>query len=104
MFIYKFSTFDKEKGKLFSIQKLEVDEKPKLYIGFRKRIKKSEINELSHTYGNAMYRLDDNPRPYIEAMIKRKTELTERAERQLAYAKAELEKWTTLAEGESNEG
>ena len=102
MIIYAFSTWG-DINKLFTITEIEVEEKSKTYIGKHTRINKSEINVLSSSYGNRMYRLDNNPAPYIEAIIKRKIENIERAEKRIINNKKELVKWLE-ARGESNEG
>lgn len=95
MIIYEFSTWGTKYGELFRISAIEVEEKPKTYIEsvHRTRIPKNEINILSRSYGNRMYRLDDNPAPYIEAIIKRKNEHIEALEKRVISEKEELTKW-----------
>ena len=98
MIIYCFSTWgaDKSKNKLFDIERIEVEEKPKSYVSGRHRINKCEIGVLSTHGGNRMYCLTDDPKPYINAMVNRKRIKMEYAEKSLIVAKSELSEWEKL--------
>lgn len=96
MTIYEFSTWWGNKEFPFKITEIEVEEKPKTYIGKNRRIKKSDIDKLNSSFGNVMYRLDNNPEPFIAAMIKRKEERVDRLSNDLFSAKEDLEKWRNL--------
>lgn len=90
MIIYEFSTHTFRDDISFSIRELEVEEKPKTYIGKGFRINKDDIDRLSNHYGNYMYRLDNDPKPYIEAMIKLNEGRVEACENHLVEAKKRL--------------
>lgn len=95
MKIYEFSTWgawNSDNG-LFSITEIEVEEKPKSYIGKSTRILKNDIDKLWGSYGCRMYRLDNDPKPYIEAIIERKKERIDSLKSKLKGENAELEKW-----------
>lgn len=94
MKIYEFSTWF-TKGRLFSVQPIEVEEKPKTYVGNHTRINKDEINRLSHSMGHRMYCLDDNPTRFIAAMIEAKKKTVEGLTVRLENEKIELQKWIT---------
>lgn len=81
----------------FVVEEIEVEEKTKTYIGNRTRINKDEINKLSNHYGNEMYCLDNDPKIYIEAVLKMCENNVEALEKRLAEAKEEVEKWEALA-------
>lgn len=96
MIIYKFETHTFRGNISFSIRELEVEEKPKTYKGEGFRINKDEIDHLSYHYGNAMYRLDNDPKPYIEAMIKLSEGRVEAREKSLVEAKEQLARWEDM--------
>lgn len=105
MIIYEFSTWCTNK-KLFGVNEIEVEEKPKTYISKNgNRINKNDINKLQNSYGNRMYRLDNDPKAYIEAMINRKKCIMERYTESLKQATADFNKWFDLKEmaGENND-
>jgi hypothetical protein len=97
MIIYEFSTWFTN-GAAFNVREIEVEEKPKTYVGKGFRINKSDIDKFSGVCGNRMYRLDNDPKPYIQAMIERRERSVQGAEKRLAEEKAELEKWRAVAE------
>lgn len=84
----------------FVVEEIEVEEKPKTYVGFRTKINKDEINKLSNRYGNEMYCLDNDPKRYIEAILEMSKKKVEALEKRLSEAKQEVEKWEALAERE----
>ena len=98
MIIYEFSTWDawESDNGAFKITEIEVEEKPKSYIGKGTRVLKDDIDKLQSNYGNRMYRLSNDPKPYISAVINRLTERVESKERQLKLAKKELAMWEAL--------
>lgn len=98
MIIYEFSTWgawESDNG-LFSVEEVEVEEKPKSYVGKGHRINKSDIGVVTNHYGNRMFSLDNNPNPYIEAMIERNRNIVQSLEKSLEIAKKELKAWETL--------
>ena len=98
MIIYEFSTrgaYKSENG-LFDMTEIEVEEKPKSYIGKGRKINKPDINKLQTSFGSRMYRLDNNAQAYISAMIKRQKERIESKEQSLNLAKKELKEWEAL--------
>ena len=101
MIIYEFSTWGacKSENGLFSVTEIEVEEKPKSYVGKYIRVNKSDINKLQTSYGSKMYRLDSDEQAYISAMIERKKESIENKEKYLKLTKAELEAWEALKGG-----
>ena len=101
MFIYEFTTWGdwESDNKLFSIKEIEVEEKPKCYIGKGVRALKGDIDKLQSGYGCKMYRLDNDPKPYISAVIERKKGKIESLEHSLNMAKNELKKWEALKGG-----
>lgn len=99
MIIYEFSTWFTNR-EAFNVREIEVEEKPKTYVGKGLRINKSDIDTISRDYGHRMYRLDNDPKPYIEAMIEIRERSVQGAEKRLAEEKAELEKWRAIAERE----
>ena len=104
MIIYEFTTWCAN-GEMFCIKEVEVEEKPKTYITkSRMRINKSDINKLSSHYGNQMYRLDKDPRPYIEAMVNKQKKIIEQTTERLKRETDKFNKWFDLKEmvGEDN--
>ena len=104
MIIYEFSTWSawKSDNGLFNVTEIEVEEKPKSYIGKGCRINKSDIGIVANHYGNRMYSLDNNPKPYIEAMIERNRNAVQSREKSLEIAKKELKAWETLQRRDKN--
>ena len=98
MTIYEFSTWWTKNNELFSVKKIEVEEKSKVYIGKGCRIRKEDIGVLTTHSGNEMYLLENNPAIYIDAMIKRCKSGVDIAENRLEEARARLSKWSALAE------
>ena len=96
MIIYEFTTWC-AMGELYTVREIEVEEKPKIYISkYRSRINKNDIDKLQHGYGNRMYRLDNDPKPYITAMINHKKRIMESATENLKRATADFNKWADL--------
>lgn len=103
MIIYEFSTWFAN-GQGFTVKEIEVEEKPKCYVGKHLRINKTEIDIISgSSYGHRMYRLDNDPKYYIEAMIQSCESSVQVMEARLAESKAKLEKWRAIAERTANE-
>lgn len=98
MIIYEFSTWWAKQGALFSVKEIEVEEKPKTYIGAGCRINKDEIGLLQNSLGNRMYLLENKPEIYINAMIARFENRVNVAEIRLADAREQLSKLNALAE------
>lgn len=100
MKIYEFTTWCAN-DEMFTVTEIEVEEKPKTYSGIQNhtRINKDEINKLQHHFGNRMYRLDNNPQAYIEAMIERRKLAVERATEELKRKTEDYNKWLTLKKG-----
>lgn len=99
MIIYEFSTWFTPKGKLFTVTEIEAEEKEKTYrTKDNSIIKKSEINCLTNHFGNRMYRIDNDAKPYIEAMVQRCKRSVSNCENELKNAKENLAKWEELAE------
>ena len=98
MIIYEFSTWCgwKNNNGLFDVTEIEVEEKPKSYIGKGTRVLKDDIDKLHSGLGNAMYRLSNDAKPYNSAVINRLAESVESKERQLRLAKKELAEWEAL--------
>ena len=98
MVIYMFSTWGawKSGNGVFEITEIEVEEKPKSYIGKGTRVLKDDIDKLKTGFGDRMYRLSNDPKPYISAVINRLTGSVEAKERQLMLAKKELALWEAL--------
>ncbi len=98
MIIYEFSTWGawKSDNGLFTVTEIEVEEKPKSYIGKGHRINKADIGIITNHYGNRMFSLDNDPKPYIEAMIERKWNAAQNCEKRLADAAKELKEWEAL--------
>lgn len=99
MVIYEFTTwsFSKKFNGFFSVSEIEVEEKPKSYIGKNCRINKSEIGILKSSFGNTMYLLENKPEIYINAMIEHYKKNVNRAETNLIEAQKKLTKWSDLA-------
>lgn len=102
MIIYEFRTWFGN-GQGFTVKEIEVEEKPKSYVGKHLRINKTEIDIFSSSYGYRMYRLDNDPKYYIEAMIQSCERSVQVMETRLAESKAKLEKWRAIAERTANE-
>lgn len=103
MIIYEFNNLFTKKGEMYSITPIKVAEKEKTYMSADRRINKAEIDKLSTNHGCRMYRLDDNPEPYINALIEHYKNVVEISEGRLTRAKATLAKWVALAERGENE-
>ena len=95
MIIYEFSTWGSN-GKPYTIKEVEVEEKPKTYIARGIRINKDDIGKLQNNYGNRMYRLDNDPKPYIAAMLNHKKYIMEQVTENLKRATADFDKWFDL--------
>lgn len=93
MTIYEFSTIGARKGNLYSVTTLQMVEKTRIYMGGGRRINKDEIGILNTTYGCRMYLLEDNPEPFISAMIARYENEVKRYDIYLSHAKAMLNRW-----------
>ena len=102
MIIYEFSTWCSN-GKPYTIREVEVEEKPKTYISRGIRVNKDDIGKLQNNYGNRMYRLDNDPKPYIEAMVELKSRNMESATERLKQATADFNKWFDLKMGGEKE-
>ena len=100
----KLYVFRKSHRTNFVVEEIEVEEKPKTYIGFRTRINKDEINKLSNHYGNEMYCLDNDPKRYIEAILEMNKKTVEALEKRLLEAKKEVEKWKALVNHPTEKG
>ena len=96
MVIYKFSKCWFVENRLFDITEIEVEEKPKSYIGKGVRVSKNDIDKLQGKFSCRMYRLDNDPKPYIEAIIRREKISLECLGKKIKEKKAELEKWEIL--------
>ena len=92
--IYEFSTLCKSEDKI-AVKMIEAEEKPKTYVSISPRqiIKKADIDKLQSGYGDKMYRLSGDPKPYIQAMVERKRRIMERATENLKRATADFNKW-----------
>lgn len=100
----KLYRFRKSYRTAFVVEEIEVEEKPKTYIGHHTRINKDEINKLSNHYGNEMYCLDNDPKQYIEAVLRMCKNQAEAIEKRLAEAKEEIKKWEALAAHSTEKG
>lgn len=101
MILYKFSTFGLFKPNsngMFSVEKIEVEEKTKIYVAKHRRILKDDIGVLKNGFGDEMYLLENKPEIYINAMIEYCKNSVNNAERRLAYERENLSKWSALAE------
>jgi hypothetical protein len=96
MKIYEFSTWFTKKEEMYAIRETEVEEKPKTYVAKGIRINKEDIDKLQNGFSDKMYRLDNDPKPYIEAMIKRKKHIMEQTTERLKRATADFNKWFDL--------
>lgn len=105
MIIYEFSTWGdwKSENGLFGVAEIEVEEKPKSYIGKNTRVLKADIDKLQNGFGNRMFSLSNDTKPYIAAIIERKAQYIESREKSLNGAKADLKAWEALLRKE-NEG
>ena len=106
MIIYEFSTWGayKSDNGLFSITEIEVEEKPKSYIGKYCRVLKGDMDKLASHYGNRMYRLSNDAKLYIEAMIQKKAERVESLKNSLELVEKELNEWQALLEDDGKGG
>ncbi len=95
MIIYEFSTWGSNE-KPYTVKEVEVEEKPKTYIARGIRVNKDDIGKLQSHFGNRMYRLDSDPKPYIEAMANYKKHIMEQATENLKRATADFNKWFDL--------
>lgn len=91
MIIYKFNTWF-TKDKPYSITEVEVEEKPKSYVGKGVRINKSDLDIVKPAYGQ-MYSLSNDPSLYIEKMIALSEKRVLAANNKLTIAKTNLEIW-----------
>lgn len=99
MIIYEFNTWGAKSGESFSVTPHEMVEKPRIYMGGGKRINKDEIDVLTTNLGCRMYRLDDDPEPYISAMLEHCKKRVEQYDNRLKQAKATLDKWNSIRKG-----
>ena len=105
MIIYMFSTlgaYESENG-LFLMQEFKVEEKSKIYVGSGHRILKDDINKIKDFHVFRMYRIDNDAKPYIEAVIKAKTGRIEQMKERLKIAEREVDKWRTLQRKDGGE-
>ena len=100
----KLYVFRKSYRTNFVVGEIEVEEKPKTYVGYHTRINKDEINKLSNHYGNTMYCLDNDPKRYIEEILEMNKKTVESLEKRLSEAKKEVEKWEALANHSTEKG
>ena len=98
MKIYEFSTWFTKKEEMYSIREIEVEEKPKTYVAKGIRINKDDIDKLQHGFGDKMYRLEKDPKPYIEAMVNKKKSVMEQTTERLKRAIDDFNKWFALKE------
>ena len=92
MKIYEFSTWFSGNN-FYSVREIEVEEKPKVFVGKGIRVNKDKINVLDTGFGDKMYRLDNDPKPYIQAVYERKMRIVERKTKELNMAVVVMEKW-----------
>lgn len=97
MKIYEFTTYGI--NSLFRVDEIEVEEKPKTYVGRGIRIPKNNVGVFHNAYGNRMYLLENNPKIYIAAMITYKKAQIARLEDRLSYEKDKLEEWQRAQRG-----
>ena len=90
MIVYEFNTVDVAPGELYSVTPHEMVEKPKSYVGGGNRINKYEIDVLN---GRRMYRLSDDPEPYISAMVEHYENAVKKYNMYLNRSKVMLNKW-----------
>ena len=101
MIIYKFSTlglYKPDSNGMFSVEKIEAEEKTKIYVANHSRILKDDIGVLKSGYGNEMYLLENKPEIYINAMIENYERSVDILELRLLQAREKLSKWSELAE------
>lgn len=106
MILYKFTTwgtYKPDSNGMFSVEKIEAEEKTKIYVANHTRINKEDIGVLKTTYGNEMYLLENNPEIYINAMIERCKARVDTTEKRLAEEQKELSKWSAFAERIKND-
>ena len=101
MIIYEFSTWFTRNNEMYTIKEIEVEEKPKIYTARGVRINKADIDKLQKGCDNKMYRLDNDAKPYITAMIDRKRRKMEKAVEGLKQATSDFNKWFDLKESEA---
>ena len=92
MKIYEFSTWFSGTN-FYSVREFEVEEKAKSFVGKSIRVNKDKINVIENSFGDRMYRLDNDPKPYIQAVFERKKKIVERKTKELNIAVAVMEKW-----------
>ena len=80
-------------GELYSVTPHKMTEKPKIYMGGGMRVNKDDIDVLTTSHGRRMYRLSDDPEPYISAMIEFCMNEVKKLENRVRMAKAMLNKW-----------
>lgn len=93
MIIYEFNTIGAKPGELYSVTPHKLAEKPKSYMGGGMRINKDEIDILNTSYGRRMYRLSDDPEPYISAMVEYYENEVKKYDMFLRRAEVILNKW-----------
>ena len=93
MIIYEFNTWGTKPGELYSVTPHKLAEKPKSYMGGGMRINKDEIDILNTSHGRRMYRLSDDPEPFISAMVDFYKNEVEKCQHRLRQAKLILSKW-----------
>lgn len=97
MIIYEFTTLTfGEPDDFYVVKEYEVEEKPLSYIGERIRVLKSEIDKLQTNISDRMFRLDNDPKPYIEALITKKQKSINQNRRRIARLEAEISKLQAL--------
>jgi hypothetical protein len=90
MIIYEFNAWGRT-NRLYNVLELEVNEKPKSYIGNNFRILKSDIGKLLSGY--KMYLLENNPSTFISAIIQQRKTKIKSTEKFLEEMKSELKQW-----------
>lgn len=103
MIIYEFTTWHYSSDLPFGVKEIEVEEKPKTYIGKSCRINKDDIGILQSSL-DRMYLLENKPEIYINAMIARWESRVNIAELRLADTRKQLSKWSALAERKQESG
>lgn len=96
MIIYEFNTLGAKHGELFSVTPHKLVEKPRSYMGGGLRINKDDIDVLTTSHGRRMYRLSDDPEPYISAVIEYYENEVEKCQNRLRMAKTMLNKWKEI--------
>ena len=93
MIIYEFTTMGAKHGELFTVNTHKMTEKRRIYMGGGRRINKADIGVLFTNFGRKMYLLDNDPEPYISAMIEYCKKEVERCENRVRQAKTMFAKW-----------